>query len=201
MSSHFLVRSTLSRTGARSVTVMIRRCSPSSAFRNTTSCGPTVSGKLPIGVSPMFSPSMDTLAQGMAFKETVPFGSVTLDGGGAAGRHLHGAHLPEAHQIVDKLDVVLARRQHDPVDAAVAEKPAVLLAGRRRGVPSPRASRTRPRRAGGAHRHDERRLHARLNHHLLRHASRDRSRASPRALPARARRSSSEFFRAACRRC
>ena len=119
----------------RVVTVMTRRCSPSSAFRNTTSCGPTVSGKLPIGVSPMFSPSMDTLAQGMAFRDTVPFGSVIGHRGCPAGRHLHGAHFAEAHDVVHELNLVLAGRQHDPVDAAVAEQPPVLVAGPRQAAP------------------------------------------------------------------
>ncbi len=69
--------STLNRTGEPCVTEMTRRCSPRVVFLNTTSCGPIVSGMFPIGVSPMLSPSIDTVAQGIALMETVPFGSVT----------------------------------------------------------------------------------------------------------------------------
>ena len=66
--------STLTRAGALSEMLTAYRCSPSSGWRNTISCGPIGSDRLPIGVSPVFSPSIHTSAQGSAFTDAVPFG-------------------------------------------------------------------------------------------------------------------------------
>src|SRR6185295_17013717 len=46
---HFFLMSTLSRAGADVVTVTVWRDSPSSGWRNTTSCRPMVVCRLPIG--------------------------------------------------------------------------------------------------------------------------------------------------------
>src|SRR4051794_19533407 len=77
---HFFLKSTLRRAGAVNVTVTLWRCSPRSGLRNTTSCVPMVTCRLPIGVSPTFSPSTQTSAHGTAFSAIVPFGNSILIG-------------------------------------------------------------------------------------------------------------------------
>src|SRR5262249_49435757 len=77
-SLHFFLMSTLSRAVALRVTVAACRCSPRSGCLNTISCGPIVTARLPIGVSPTFSPSIQTSAHGMALRAIVPFGNSSL---------------------------------------------------------------------------------------------------------------------------
>src|SRR4029450_13674688 len=73
-SSYFFRRSTLTRTVSRRDTVVAYFCSPRSGWRNTISCGPIGSDRLPIGVSPMRSPSIQTSAHGRAFIAMLAFG-------------------------------------------------------------------------------------------------------------------------------
>src|SRR5262249_33792423 len=75
---HFFLMSTLRRAGAVRETVALWRCSPRSGWRNRTSCVPMVTWRLPMGVSPIFSPSTQTSAHGIAFSAIVPFGKSTL---------------------------------------------------------------------------------------------------------------------------
>src|SRR5262249_6252173 len=70
----FFLKSTLTRTGALSVTVTACRCSPSSGLRNTISCGPIVSVKLPMRFSPLRCPSTQASAHGSALTATDPVG-------------------------------------------------------------------------------------------------------------------------------
>src|SRR5207245_5615391 len=77
---YFCLISTLSRAGLFIVTVIACRCSPRSGWRNTISCGPILTGRLPIGVSPTLSPSIQTSAHGIALIAIVPFGKSTFTG-------------------------------------------------------------------------------------------------------------------------
>ena len=75
---YFFLISTLRRACVVAVTLTAWRCSPRSGCRNTTSCDPMGTDRLPIGVSPTFSPSIHTSAHGIAFNAIVPFGHSTL---------------------------------------------------------------------------------------------------------------------------
>src|SRR6185312_6203872 len=72
---HFFLMSTLRRAAEVSVTVTLWRDSPSCGWRNTMSWRPIVACRLPIGVSPAFSPSSQTSAHGTALTLIDPIGS------------------------------------------------------------------------------------------------------------------------------
>src|SRR5262249_27190416 len=77
---HGFLISTLSRAGAAVVTVSACRCSPNCGLRKITSCGPTVTERSPIGVSPILSPSIQTSAHGTALTAIFCFGRSILIG-------------------------------------------------------------------------------------------------------------------------
>ena len=102
------------------------RFSPSCGLRKTTSCGPIGTLRLPIGVSPTRCPSIQTSAQGDAFRFTTPLGRSIAIGATLPGRDLDDARGAEAERFVDELELVTAGCHHHAVGIARPEHPAAL---------------------------------------------------------------------------
>ena len=85
-----------------------------------------VSCRLPIGVSPTFTPSTHTSAHGTAFSAMVPFGNSIRIGVTRPGPTCTVRVDTVAERVVDDLEIVAAGGDHQPIALAGAEQPLVL---------------------------------------------------------------------------
>jgi len=90
-------------------------------------------GAFPMGVSPSFSPSIHTSAQGVAFTAIVPFGNSILidDTLPAATVTVRGAAIAE--EGIHDIQLVCTRSDHELIGLAAPKQSAVFveLHGRR----------------------------------------------------------------------
>ena len=157
--------------------------------------------RLPIGVSPTRWPSIQTSAQGVAFRLTTPFGRSTDEAATLPGGTWTTRVDAVAERLVDELEVVASGGEHEAVGVGRAEQPSLFANLEREGrldrqPAGHRAGRRRCRR----HRHDERRRAAGLHGHGVARRRASASAARLRGRRARDRRWSRAPRRARCRR-